>query len=163
MKSCRWHIALVLAVSLFLVFPGCASSGPKVPAKAPDYSRVKGYMIRPGEIKAGSFETPPYIPTRVRFLLEQQLREKQLLASGGDQKVLTVNIVSSAYYTFFRREHPSSYDQLTSTVEVVDTSQPEIIAKTTITSYNGFGDSTSDFTEIDHVRQIVKFLEGIVR
>jgi hypothetical protein len=46
---------------------------------------------------------------------------------------------------------------------VVDTKQPEIIAKTKIYGYNGWGAQTSDFTEIDHARQIAEFLERIVR
>jgi hypothetical protein len=162
MKFCRGIIWLVMAVSLSLIFPGCATSGPKEPVQTHDYSRFKGYMIKLGEFEAGSFDTPPYIPTKIRFQLELQLREKKLLASE-DKKVLTVNVVSSTRYNFFRRESASRYTELTSVVEVVETSLPEIIAKTTIYSYNAWGEQTSDFTEIDHVRDIVKFLESIVR
>ena len=163
MKCCRWPIALVMAVSLFLTFAGCATGGPNVQPQTQDYSRVKGYMIKPGELKAGSFETPPYIPKKIHFQLELQLRQKQLLASEGDKKVLTVNILSSTYYTFSRHQYASYYDELTSAIEVVDTTQPEIIANTTIHSYNAWGELSSDFTEVDHVRDIVKFLERIVR
>jgi hypothetical protein len=163
MKCCRWPIALIMAVSLFLIFPGCATSGPKTPVQTPDYSRVKGYMIKLGEFKAGSFETPPYIPTKIHFYLDQQLREKKLLASEGDKKTLTVNVISSARYTFVRHAYASFYDELTSAIEVVDTSVPEIIAKTTIHGYNAWGELSSDFTEVDQVKEIVKYLEGIVR
>jgi hypothetical protein len=163
MKCCRGIIWLAMAVSLSLIFPGCATSGPKEPVQTHDYSRFKGYMIKLGEFEAGSFDTPPYIPTKIQFQLELQLRQKKLLASEGDKKVLTVNVVSSTRYNFFRRESASRYTELTSVVEVVDTGLPEIIAKTTIYSYNAWGEQTSDFTEIDHVRDIVKFLESIVR
>ncbi len=163
MKCCRGIISLVMAMSFSLLFPGCATSGPKVPVQTQDYSRFKGYMIKVGEIEAGSFETPPYIPTKIRFQLELQLRVKKLLASDGDAKALTVNIISSTRYSFSPREHFSSYQELTSTVEVVDTKQPEIIAKTTIHSYNGWGELSSDFTEVDNVSDIVKFLESVVR
>ena len=163
MNGCRGIMSLVMAVSLSLIFPGCATSGPKEPVRTHDYSRFKGYMIKLGEFEAGSFDTPPYIPTKIRFQLELQLKGKNLLASEGDKKVLTVNVVSSTRYTFFRQEDASRYTELTSTVEVVDTSLPEIIAKTTIYSYNAWGENTSDFTEIDHARDIFKFLESIVR
>ena len=83
--------------------------------------------------------------------------------SEGDKKALTVNVTSSTRYMFFRNEQSSSYTELTSLVEVVDTNQPEIIAKTTIYSYNAWRNVTSDFTEIDHARSITKFLERIVR
>ncbi len=163
MKYCRWIIALVVAVSLSAVFLGCATSGPQAPPQTQDYSRVKGYMIKLGELKAGSFETPPYIPTKIKFELELQLREKKLLATEGDARALTVNILSSTRYSSFRPTSSSHYNDLTSTVEVVDTSRPEIIAKATIVSYNGWGELSSDFTEFDHVKDIVKFLERIVR
>jgi hypothetical protein len=163
MKCCRWTIGWVIAVSLFLVFPGCATNGPKAPPQTQDYGRVKGYTIKLGEFKAGSFETPPYIPKKILFELELDLRQKQLLASEGDKKALTVNVTSSTRYMFFRNEQAGSYSELTSLVEVVDTNQPEIIAKTTLYSYNAWRNSTSDFTEIDHARSITKFLERIVR
>jgi hypothetical protein len=163
MRYSRGIISLVMAVSLALILPGCATSAPKAPSPGPDYSRFKGYKFKIGELKAGSFETPPYIPTKVNFELNLQLKEKQLLAAEGDKKALTVNIISSTSYLFFRREQASNYKELTSMVEVVDTNMPEIIAKTKITSFNAWGDQTSDFTEIDHVRSIVKFLESIVR
>jgi hypothetical protein len=163
MKRYRGIICLVMIVSLSMFFPGCATSGPKEPVQTHDYSRFKGYMIRIGEIKAGTFETPPYIPTKIRFELEQDLREKRLLASEGDKNTLTVNIVSSTYYNFWPREHVRLYTELRSIVEVVDTSRPEVIAKTTIVSYNAWGANTADFTEMDNGRDIVKFLENIVR
>jgi hypothetical protein len=163
MKCCRWPIAMLMAVSLFLIFPGCATSGPNAPPQIQDYSRVKDYKFKLGELKAGSFETPPYIPKKIRFELELQLREKHLLASEADTKVLTVNIVSSTYYRFWRGAFARSYSELTSVVEVVDTKLPEIIAKTTIHSYNAWGENTSDFTERDHAKDIAKFLESIVR
>lgn len=164
MKCCRWPIALLLAVSLLLVFPGCATSGPNISPQGQDYSRVKGYKFKLGEFNAGSFDTPPYIPKKIRFVLEQQLREKHLLASEGDTKVLTVNVTSSTSYRFFRMgDRASDYTELTSMVEVVDTKLPEIIAKTTIRSYNAWGENTSDFTERDNAKDIAKFLESIVR
>jgi len=163
MRGCRGIILLVMAVSLSLILPDWAASGPQAPAPAHDYSRVKGYKFKIGELKAGSFDTPPYIPTKIQFELNLQLKEKQLLATEGDKKVLTVNIISSTRYLFFRREQASNYKELTSVVEVVDTSLPEIVAKTTIHSFNAWGVNTSDFTEIDHVRDIVKFLVSIVR
>jgi hypothetical protein len=163
MKCCRWPIALLMAVSLFAVFPGCATSGPTAPPQIQDYSRVKGYMFKLGEFKAGTFETPPYIPEKVRFVLEQQLREKHLLAPEGDTKVLTVNVVSSTYYRYWRGPLGQTYYELTSEVEVVDTKLPEIVAKTLIRSYNAWGPNTSDFVEREHAKDIAKFLESIVR
>ena len=102
MNGWRGIISLIMAVSLFLIFPGCATSVPKEPVQTQDYSRVKGYTIKLGELKAGSFETPPYIPKKVQFQLELELRQKQLLASEGDKKALTVNVISSTRYLFFR-------------------------------------------------------------
>jgi hypothetical protein len=163
MKCCRGIIWVVMAVSLSLIYPGCATSGPKEPLQTHDYSRFKGFMIKLGEFEAGSFDTPPYIPTKIRFQLELQLREKKLLASEGDKKTLTVNVVSSTRYDFFRREQASLYTELTSEAEVVDTSLPEIIAKTTIYGYNAWGENTSDFTELQHAKDIANFLESILR
>jgi len=164
MNGCRGIVSLVMAVSLSLIFSGCAASGPKEPVQTPDYSRVKGYTIKLGELKAGSFETPVYIPKKIRFELELELRQKQLLASEGDKKTLTVNILSSTYYIgYFTGVRASAYRELTSVVEVVDTTVPEIVAKTKVYGYNVLGVQTSDFTERDHAKQIAEFLERIVR
>jgi len=152
-----------MVVSLSLIFPGCATSGPREPVQTHDYSRFKGYKIRLGEFKAGSFETPPYIPKKIHFELESELRQMKLLATDGDQKTLTVNVTSSTYYQFWRRENARLYSEITSVVEVVDTGIPEIVAKTTINGYNAWGVNTADFTEQMNARDIARFLQSIVR
>ena len=167
-KKGRVGIVTIFASLFWILFviSGCGTMGGKAPEKRAATVKEKGDRFEIGQIKAGSFETPPDIPATIRFDLAEMLKAKGLLVSpASSEKRLVVNVKTTAYYVgaVMTRTCFGCYSELTSEVEVVDPHTPQIVAKTLVRSYNGWGRQTSDFTEWDHVKEIVGFLESIVR
>jgi hypothetical protein len=157
---------LTLIWLLITILPSCAPQAVKAPQVSTEYTKEKGYLFEIGQVKAGNFETPPYLPEKIRFQLTQDLEGKGLLAPPSSTgKRLIVNITVSARYAFYNptRSCMSCYETLTSAVEVVNPSIPQTVAKTVIQSYNAWGSTVSDFTETSNAEEIAKFLESIVR
>ena len=135
---------------------------PKVLRKAP------GYMYVLGALTAYDMVTPPYLPGRMRFLLDRRLRSEGLLAaSEANQKSLRVDVRTRAIYPT-GMVNPggataSLYNELASSVQVVDLENGEVIASARFSAFNGYGETTTDFTEREHAGDIGDFLVSIVR
>ena len=153
---------------IFLVTAsGCAqrvATTPGEPSEYPEYAG-KGYLIELGDIKEGTFDTPPYLPAKIRYQLAQDLKERGLLAPPtGAEKRLIANVTVSASYPYYTpiRRCEECYGILTSRVDVVDPSNSRVIAETVIRSYNAWSRNLSDNTELTNAEEIARFLEGIL-
>ena len=153
----------VLVICLSLICPGCVTPAKQVPAASQFSGKAKGYVFEIGEIKAGSFETADYLPSKIRFELVKQIRERGLLVGQSEtEKILSVSIVIKATY-------PGGgagvewYDELISDIKVSDINKNEVIANTEILGFSSWGSMLSDFIEITHAKEIADFLESIVR
>ncbi|GEM_PF-3589252 len=160
-------LAFVMAMSGLL--SGCAT-GPSQGAAPTEYAGVgKGSLYEMGEVKAGTFDTAPYIPQKIKFEVVKGLKEKGLLAGPqGSERRLVVHIVVFASYLGYHHTFTGCqdcYNELASHVQVSDPQKGEVIARTVVHSFNGGGAivNVSDFTEMDHAKQIVTFLESLVR
>ncbi|HUU80034.1 MAG TPA: hypothetical protein VMW90_01195 [Acidobacteriota bacterium] len=141
---------------------GCGTQMKWAPVETQVYRDAKGYAIEVEETKAGSFETPPYIPEKIRFELLNRLRQKGLVPSQlKSERLLVVIIETEALYPALAKDE--RYSELASHVRLVDTKNKETIAKAEISTLNAFGPWTSDFAESTHAEQIAVFLEGVVR
>lgn len=124
------------------------------------YEKFKGYMIEVGTMTAGSFETPAYMPERIKFELVRKLKERALLSTPSEsEKRLTVRIQTKApIRPFVQTDY---YTEIESRVQVIDLQNKEVIAKTVIHDYSG--SLNYDFAEITHAAEIANFLESVVR
>lgn len=158
--------AVMIAVALSA--PGCGmhagpmADPPQIHRKAPGYTYVLGAFT------AYDMETPPYIPEKIRFELEIDLREKGILAvSDSGQNRLRADVRSRAVYPSGMMNPGGAtselYNELVSRVEVVDLRTDEVIAMARLNAFNGYGKTTSDFTEQMHAKDIADFLASIVR
>jgi hypothetical protein len=128
-----------------------------------------GYLFVMGHMSVATYETPYYLPEKIKFELEKNLRLRGLKADPSNtEKRLVVHIVVSADYA--GRFHPTSdcldcYSVLTSRVTVTDARGEDILAETWVRSFNGGGTvaRVSDFTEMKHAERIAGFLESLVR
>jgi hypothetical protein len=145
---------------------GCAGLGENTPAERNIVRKAPGALFQLGEIREKDLETPPYLPAKIRFEAEKLLRERGLLATGGpSEKRLSVNITVEAVYagygeTWIRKERYSYFD---SAIQVLDPEKGDLVATARMRAYGAWGAVTSDFIETNHARDIVDFLEGIVR
>jgi hypothetical protein len=155
-------VTLAFIICLIPSGSGCGTQMKWAPVETQVYREAKGYGIEVGEIKAGSFETPAYIPEKIRFELLMHLRQKGLVPSQREsERLLVVSIEIKAVYPGFAKDE--RYSELASHVRLVDTKNKETIAKAEISTLNAFGPWTSDFTESTHAEQIAVFLESVVR
>jgi hypothetical protein len=124
------------------------------------YEKFKGYMIEVGKVTAGSFETPSYMPERIKFELVKKLKERALLATPSEsEKRLTVRIQTNAPIRPFSQT--DYFTEIESHVQVIDLQNKELIAETTLRDYSG--SLNYDFAEITHAAEIANFLEVVVR
>jgi hypothetical protein len=161
----------LLVLSLMMCLPfghfGCVTPADKQPVVTPFSGIAKGYSFELGEFKGGSFETPEYIPTRMRFEMEQNLRQRDLLAAPSQtEKRLIVNVTTTAVYAGNRHLNRCAecYMRLVSHVTVLDPQKAVIMAEKEFVIYNsGSGIiNIAYFTEITHAKDISNFLESMV-
>ena len=162
----RMKISRLVAIAFITcLIPAGSGSGSQMkwtPVETQIYREAKGYGIELKEIHAGSFETAPYIPEKIKFELLKRLRQKDLMPSQREsERFLVVTIKTKAVYPGFAKNE--MYSELESQVELTDLHKKEAIAKADISTLNAFGSWTSDFTELTHAEQIAKFLESVVR
>jgi len=144
---------------LMFLFTGCASitSGPVLEEKISAYK--KGYKVGVIATKAGNFETPPYISTKIKYELTEILRSEGMLSEGaGSGKTLSVFIETSARY-IGGASGTDRYSELQSRVILKDVNDPCYTASTSISAYNGFGAVLSDFVERNHAKDIFDFIK----
>jgi len=162
MKISRLVITLAFIICLIPAGSGCGTQMKWAPVETRVYREAKGYGIEVGEIKAGSFETPAYIPEKIRFELLNRLRQRGLVPSQLEsERLLIVTIETEAVYSGFAKDE--RYSELASHVRLVDIKNKETIAKAEVSTLNAFGPWTSDFTESTHAGEIAVFLESVVR
>lgn len=140
-------------------FTGCSSitSGPVLEEKISVYK--KGYGVGVIETKAGNFETPPYLPTKIKYELTEILKSEGMLSEGaGSGKTLSVFIETSARY-IGGASGTDRYSELQSLVVLKDVTDPCYTASTSIIAYNGFGAVISDYVERSHARDIFDFIK----
>ncbi len=158
----KW-IGFFTGCLLSIFVNGCASmnAGPIVEE---DISQAKkGYLVGSLDTKAGNFETPPYIPTKIKRELTELLRSADMLAEGaGKGNILMVYIETSARY-IGGASGSERYSELQSRVIIRDISSPCYVATALIVGYNGFGAVLSDFTERNHAQDIMDFIKRVVR
>jgi hypothetical protein len=162
--SGKFYMHTCLMITLMLTWAVLApfTHAEETPPPEEIFQRAPGHLFEVGEIRAGNYETAPYLPEKIRFELTKQLRLRGLLAApSAPGKTLTVRIETVAYYsTVARYEH---YDELESQVRVIRRDGQGILAAKVFREYNGWGEVTSDFTEMSHAKEIADFLENIVR
>jgi len=155
-------VTIAFIICLIPAGSGCGTQMRWAPVETRVYREAKGYGIEVGETKAGSFETPAYIPEKVRFELLNRLRQRGLLTSQLEsERLLIVTIETKAVYSGFAKDE--RYSELASHVRLVDIKNKETIAKAEVSTLNAFGRWTSDFAESTHAEQIAVFLESVVR
>jgi hypothetical protein len=158
-----------LLLGLALTVSGCAGSMKNKTDYAQYEGIAKGFAIEIGEIKAGSFETAPYIPRQIRFYVDRELQAAGLTGGeNGQDGRLIVTIETSASYVggSYRYTMGENYSDLTSHVQAVDAANQQVVARTSIVSHSfsgGIVGDVSDFTESTHAKEIVEFLAAIVR
>jgi hypothetical protein len=148
-------------LSVFL-FAGCASitAGPILEERISEPKR--GYVVGAIEAKAGNFETPPYIPTKIKYELTAMLRSGGILAEGaGKEKTLLVYIETSARY-IGGASGTVRYSELQSRVILKDACDSCYAAAALIVAYNGYGAVLSDFTERNHAQDILDFIKRVL-
>ncbi len=166
-KRLHWFL-VALATSLAVGGWGCGSRAEKVsPPPAVDV-RASGKLYGDLEVNSASFDTAEYIPTKIRFELDKQLTGKGLLAGPPDNDgTLAVTVKTKAYYAGTTASHscPKCYTMLSSQVVVTDSGRDRVLAEKVFETYGGslgLVDFT-DFTEMEHAKEIAQFLEAIVK
>lgn len=167
-RNLKIFLALMLAIGALLTLVGCADRERRADEYAGMMKKAQGYSYVMGAMTARGFDTPPYIPGKIKFELEIYMREKGLLAppSPGDRR-LVVSVESEVIYPMTvvepSRVPSGAYQQLISTVRVTDAQTNDAVAEVVFRSFNGFGSTTSDFTEREQAKSIAAFLETIVK
>lgn len=162
-NSLFFVFAIIICLTFILTNPGCVTPAKQVPATSPFSGKAKGYLYEIGEIKAGSFDTAEYLPSKIRFELIKQLRERGLLAGQSESgKKLSVSVIIKATYPG-NDDGVENYGVLISYVRVTDIHKNEIIANTEVLGFSAWGSVLSDFIEITHVKEMADFLESVVR
>jgi hypothetical protein len=154
---------LIIISGLFLSILACTSmrGTPFIDERIP-LSR-KGYTVGSVVTRAGSFETAPYIPTKIAFELKEMLRlEGRLTEDPTREKTIMVFIETDARYMGGGSRN-AFYSELESRVFVLDFSDGCYSASAEIKSFNGFGPVLSDFTERSHAKETLDFLLKIIR
>lgn len=166
MRRAKTSLLTEMGVILCLLLAGAGCAGQ---AKSPEVyasPETKGAVFQIGVVKAGSFDTAPYLPTRISFYLEQDLKEKGLLATPAQTgKKLVADISVTAYYYGAGPSYYcySCYSQLNSKVAVVDPATGKTVAQTDVVTYNAWGQTLSDYTESENAKKIAQFLSNISR
>ncbi|VBB43944.1 exported hypothetical protein [uncultured Desulfatiglans sp.] len=159
----------ILLLTIMIVSVAAACAGIRPAEQPPDRSplREKGYRVELGIVKAADeLETPPSIPTRLRFELEKQLMTAGLRPSEGQgEKRLRLDVETRATYQGFAARSGIAanyaYSALFSRVVLVDPTDESVLAETVVKTFNGFGSWTADMTEIDHAAEIVRYVASI--
>lgn len=167
-RRLKIFIALILAIGGAMTLGGCAGEERGAKEYAGMMKKAQGYTYVMGAMTARGFDTPSYIAGKIRFELEICMREMGLLAppSPGDKRLL-VSVESEVIYPMSAvdpaRVPSGAYQQLISTVRVTDAQTNDAVAEVVFRSFNGFGPTTSDFTEREQAKSIAAFLETIVK
>lgn len=162
------HGSMTLLAAM-IVGLAAACAGIQSAGQAPDRSplREKGYRVELGKVQAAdALETPPSIPSRLRFELEKQLMTAGLWPIRGQaEKRLRLDVETRATYQGMSARSgiaaSYSYTALFSRVVLVNPADGSILAESTVKTFNGFGSYTADSTEIDHAAAIVRFAASI--
>jgi hypothetical protein len=151
-----------LAMCIFLL-SGCASleGGSLIEKDIP--SAKKGYLVKSISAKAGSFETPPYLPEKLAFELKQILRAEGLLAEDrSDVKGVMVFLEIEAGYAG-GVSGTQRYRDLQTRLLIRDGLDPCYAARAVFKSFNGFGAVLSDFVEREQARDMAEFLKQALK
>lgn len=146
-----------LCFLLFLVFSiiGCANFAERKIVENPTF---KG-PFKFGTVDILGMETAPYLMNSIMTKVETYLRQEGLLY---DEKIkgpfYTVDMLIKAEYPAFRKsENMSSYTNLETKVVLRDP-DGRVMKEGVIGSVNGFREMLSDFTELEHAKEIVRFI-----
>mgnify|MGYP001028028037 CR=1 FL=1 len=166
-KPLHWFL-VALASSLVVGGWGCGSRAEKVSPPAAVDVRAPGKLYGHLEVVPGSFDTAEYIPTKIRFELDKQLTGKGLLAGPHDNDgTLTVTVKTKAYYAGTTASYscPKCYTMLSSLVVVTNPGRDRVLAEKVFETYGGSLGvvDLTDFSEIEHAKDIAQFLEAIVK
>lgn len=165
-RDAKSKILCALVAGFLFAGLGCAAKAGKGLRDENIVRKAPGHLFELGEIKGKDMDTPPYLPSKIRVETINLLKERGLLAAGGtSEKRLSVNITMEAFYagygdTWAKKE---SYSYLESYVKVLDPEKGDLVAESVIRAYGAWGSVTSDFIETSHARDIVGFLETVVR
>jgi hypothetical protein len=145
-------LSVIVVFGFLILIVACAT----VP-KQETLARTGPFKIQTVELT--DMKTAPYLLNSINFKLQRLLSQKDLLYKPDVQKkYLEVELfISASYPAFIRYEESSSYSSLETKVVLKDM-DGNVIKQGTITTINAFRVATSDFTEMDHVGEIVRFL-----
>lgn len=141
----------------------CASmeGGSLIEKNVPDVK--KGYLVKSVSAKAGSFETPPYLPEKLAFELKEILRAEGLLAEEkSDSKGVMVFLETEAGYAG-GASGTQNYRDLKTRLLIRDGLEPCYMASAVFKSFNGYGPVLSDFVEREQARDMAEFLKQVLK
>ncbi len=156
----RKVVLLFLSVALM----GCAGANlaPSIKEKQP--GAKKGYMVVSIKAKAGNFETPPYLPTKLEYELRELLKAEGLFAETGarEGKGVSIMIHTEARYRGGASGR-DDYLDLQSRVLVHDPNDPSYGACITLVAFNGYGAVLSDFVERTHAKEMAEAIKSLLK
>jgi hypothetical protein len=158
-----------LLVGLMIGLTGCASST-TVRQDIDDRVAVDGrtYLYRIADFGNNTTEAPPHFVTAVKSYLEQDLRQRGMLASTDTPGDREIQVTLEAYRmrSGFNRMMFGAFagkDGVESTVAVVDTGNGLLIGSSSVSSFNIMAVGDHEDIARMHAREIGKFLAGATK
>jgi len=153
--------ALLIIVSLMT---GCGSTATVLKPmdnKGPSSDQGTKYSI--GLVKVSANDVPDHFVAAVKSYLKLELKKNNLLADGGNNRTIDINITNYRMRTGFNRSMfgiLAGKDGIKSTVSIKEKQTHSEIGKSEISTYNLTGAGGVDDVARMHAEAIVDFISG---
>jgi hypothetical protein len=162
MRSRYFFVILVMGM---ISTVGCGTSVHEA-ARTENSPLMKGaYQVVVTNVTSSSDKVPGYVPHMIKDMLEKELTQRGLTQANERQLGLRVDLKDyrdRGAATRFLLGVLAGSDNLESMVELVDVKSSQVIATSTVKSFNALAVGDMEQMASKHAEEIARYIQGVI-